>query len=93
MKSFKVGPYTNDENNFGPLISKEHKKSVIDHIDSAENDGADIVVDGRTFKIENEEYRNGYYLGATLINNVKHDFPARISNIFILLVHLWSGVS
>ena len=82
MKSFKVGPYTNDENNFGPLISKEHKKSVIDHIDSAENDGADIVVDGRTFKIENEEYRNGYYLGATLINNVKTKMNSYKKEIF-----------
>ena len=43
IKKFKIGNFDQKLNDFGPLVSKEHKKSVIKLIDSAEKDGAKLV--------------------------------------------------
>ena len=82
IKRFRIGRFEQSVNDFGPLISKEHKKNVIKFIDSAERDGAKIIVDGR--KILNGEniFKNGYFLGATLIDNVNTKMKSYKEEIF-----------
>ncbi len=82
IDNFKVGPYTDEKNNFGPLISREHKEYVINNIISAEEEGANIVVDGRKLNVDNKKYENGYYLGATLIDNVNTTMKSYKNEIF-----------
>ena len=48
MQDLKVGPCTNASNDFGPVITKQHQQKVVGFIDSAEQLGAKVVVDGRT---------------------------------------------
>ena len=43
----KVGSFDNANNDFGPLISDEHRDRVVSLINSAEKAGASIIVDGR----------------------------------------------
>ena len=74
IKTLKVGAYSESSNDFGPLITKEHKDKVASYIDSAEKEGASIITDGRDIKVKG--YENGFYIGATLIDNVK---PSMIS--------------
>jgi malonate-semialdehyde dehydrogenase (acetylating)/methylmalonate-semialdehyde dehydrogenase len=52
MKSLKVGEYNDSNNDFGPLITKEHRDRVLSFIDSAEAQGASIVVDGRNIVVD-----------------------------------------
>ncbi len=53
----------------GPLITKEHRDKVAGYLDVAVADGATVVVDGRGVKVDGDE--NGFWLGPTLIDNVK----------------------
>ena len=68
MDRLKVGAYSDTENDFGPLITKEHKEKVISYIDSAQREGATIVVDGRNVKVKG--YDQGFFVGGTLIDKV-----------------------
>ena len=43
----RVGAFNNADNDFGPVVTHEHKKKIEALINSAEDDGAEIVVDGR----------------------------------------------
>lgn len=74
MQGLRAGAYSDSKNDFGPLITKAHQEKVIGYIDSAEQDGAKIVVDGR--KVNVAGFENGFFVGATLIDHVK---PSMIS--------------
>ena len=80
MKALKVGVFDNTDNDFGPLITKQHQEKVMGYIDSAEQQGAKIIVDGRTLKVEG--YDNGYFVGATLIDKVEADMDSYKAEIF-----------
>jgi len=80
MKNLTVGSYEDSSNNFGPLITKEHKEKVEGYITSAKEDGATLVVDGRNTVVKG--YENGYFVGATLIDNVTPDMISYKEEIF-----------
>jgi len=80
MQGLSVGEHTNANNDFGPVITKQHQEKVIGYIDSAEQEGADILVDGRQVKVEG--FENGYFVGATLIDNVSSEMSSYQAEIF-----------
>ena len=80
MQSLKVGPYSDSSNDFGPLITKAHLQKVTGYIDSAESDGATVVVDGRNPQVPG--YEDGYYVGGTLIDNVTPEMVSYKEEIF-----------
>merc|ERR1711902_324390 len=55
----------------GPLISPEAKTKVERLITSAEDQGADILLDGRNLKVE--KYPNGNFVSPTIIGNMTPD--------------------
>lgn len=81
IKTLKVGAYSDESNHFGPLITAEHKAKVKGYIDSAEADGATVVVDGRRPQLP-AEYSEGFFLGATLIDNVRLEMQSYQEEIF-----------
>jgi len=52
----------------GPLITAQHRERVTSYIDIAIEDGAEVVVDGRTVKADGAA--EGFWLGPTLIDRV-----------------------
>ncbi|MEL0638023.1 CoA-acylating methylmalonate-semialdehyde dehydrogenase [Marinomonas sp. TI.3.20] len=80
MVSLKVGECSDKSNDFGPVITKEHKEKVVGFIDSAEVQGATVVVDGRNPVIKG--YENGFFVGATLIDNVSKEMDSYQQEIF-----------
>ena len=80
MEMLKVGSYCDPENDFGPLITKEHKEKVVSYINSAEQQGATVVVDGRKIKVKNND--QGFYVGGTLLDNVTSEMLAYKEEIF-----------
>ena len=82
IKKFKIGLFNKKLNDFGPVISKEHRKNVIRLIDSAEKEGSKILIDGRKNTKGEKDLKNGYFLGATLIDNVKVSMKSYKEEIF-----------
>jgi malonate-semialdehyde dehydrogenase (acetylating)/methylmalonate-semialdehyde dehydrogenase len=80
MASLKVGAYTDDSNDFGPLITCAHKEKVEGYINHAQEQGATIVVDGRNPTVEGND--EGFYVGATLIDKVGADMDSYKAEIF-----------
>ncbi|MDA7087186.1 CoA-acylating methylmalonate-semialdehyde dehydrogenase [Pseudomonas sp. SA3-5] len=80
MQSLKVGAYSEKSNDFGPVITKAHQQKVVGYINSAEEQGATIVVDGRNPKVAG--YENGFFVGGTLIDNVNAQMLSYKEEIF-----------
>ena len=86
MSNLKVGVYHDKNNDFGPVITQAHKEKVVGYINSAEEQGAKIVVDGRTPNVPGHE--KGFFIGGTLIDGVTDDMLCYKEEIFgpVLLV-------
>jgi len=80
MKSLKVGAFSDNENDFGPLITRAHQEKVVGFINSAESQGADIVVDGRQATVNG--YEGGFFVGGTLIDRVTAQMDSYQQEIF-----------
>jgi malonate-semialdehyde dehydrogenase (acetylating)/methylmalonate-semialdehyde dehydrogenase len=80
VESLKIGPATDRDAQMGPLVSKAHRDKVAGYIDAGVKEGAELVVDGRGFKLQG--YENGYYLGGTLFDRVTRDMSIYQDEIF-----------
>src|SRR5262245_49090311 len=68
VESLKIGLPTDDDAAYGPLVTAQHRKKVLDYIDLGVKEGAELVVDGRGFKMQG--YEKGFYLGGSLFDRV-----------------------
>lgn len=66
--------------NLGAVISKEAKERIEGYITEAEKNGAKILVDGRSPKVNGKE--NGTYVGPTVIDFVTPDMSVAKEEIF-----------
>ncbi|KAG6069889.1 hypothetical protein E4U16_007303 [Claviceps sp. LM84 group G4] len=64
----------------GPVISPESKERILGIIDSAENEGATILLDGR--KYVNSKYPDGNFIGPTIIVDATPDMTCYKQEIF-----------
>jgi len=64
----------------GPLVSKRAKERVVSLIDSAEKEGATILLDGRNWNVD--DYPNGNFVGPTIITDVTPDMTCYKEEIF-----------
>ena len=80
VESLKVGLPTDAEAAYGPLITAAHRKRVLDYIDLGVKEGAELVVDGRGFKMQG--YENGFYLGGSLFDRVTTEMRSYQEEIF-----------
>lgn len=80
MKNLKVGAYTDSKNDFGPVITRQHQQKVMGYINSAEEQGATVVVDGREPSVAG--YEEGFFVGGTLIDHVTPDMQSYKEEIF-----------
>ncbi len=79
IAKLKVGPGTNNDNDMGPLITAEHRDKVRSYIDLGEQEGAKLLVDGRSHDIVTSP---GYFLGPTLFDHVTSDMRVYREEIF-----------
>jgi malonate-semialdehyde dehydrogenase (acetylating)/methylmalonate-semialdehyde dehydrogenase len=80
VRALKVGPGTDPEAEMGPLVTKIHQEKVKGYIDSGVAEGAKLVVDGRSLKLQG--YENGFFVGGTLFDNVTTDMKIYKEEIF-----------
>ncbi len=80
VESLKIGPATDKDAEMGPVVTKMHRDKILGYIDSGVEQGAELVVDGRGFKLQG--YEGGYYVGGTLFDNVTPDMKIYREEIF-----------
>jgi malonate-semialdehyde dehydrogenase (acetylating)/methylmalonate-semialdehyde dehydrogenase len=80
LENLRVGPGTDNNNDMGPLITCQHYDKVKGYIDLGEQEGADVVVDGRGLSVDGHE--EGYFLGGTLFDRVKPHMKIYQDEIF-----------
>ena len=73
-----VGPGDDPDSEMGPLITREHCDKVASYVESAREQGAVIVRDGR----DQEFTSNGFFLGVSLVDHVKPDMTVYQDEIF-----------
>ncbi|HWP63995.1 MAG TPA: CoA-acylating methylmalonate-semialdehyde dehydrogenase [Candidatus Binatia bacterium] len=76
----KIGPGMEPGVDMGPIYSAEHRASIIRWIETGVAEGAELVVDGRTFR--HPDYPNGFYLGVTLFDHVRPEMSIYQEEIF-----------
>jgi malonate-semialdehyde dehydrogenase (acetylating)/methylmalonate-semialdehyde dehydrogenase len=80
VRALKIGNGMERSSEMGPLVTGPHRDKVKAYIDSAEADGASVVVDGRGLKVAGHEA--GFFLGGTLIDRVKPGMKSYQEEIF-----------
>ncbi len=79
-QKINVAPWTDENADMGPVISKEHKQKIEEYISTGINEGAKLILDGRNFKIQG--YENGYFLGPSIFDNVTKEMKIYKEEIF-----------
>ncbi|WP_432254569.1 CoA-acylating methylmalonate-semialdehyde dehydrogenase [Limimaricola sp. AA108-03] len=81
VESLKVGPYTSgDDVDFGPVVTAAAKENILKLVQSGVDAGAELVVDGRDFRLQG--YENGFFVGAHLFDRVTPDMDIYRKEIF-----------
>ncbi|WP_417433445.1 CoA-acylating methylmalonate-semialdehyde dehydrogenase [Kiloniella sp.] len=80
VESMRIGPSTDSDADMGPVITKAHQEKVLGYIDQGVDQGAELVVDGRNFKLQG--YEDGYFVGGTLFDRVTDDMTIYKEEIF-----------
>ena len=80
VEALRIGNSTDTNLEMGPLVTKEHREKVMGYIQMAEDEGSTLVVDGRGFVCEGHE--DGYFLGGSLIDQVKPEMTSYQEEIF-----------
>lgn len=80
VESLKVGPSTDPQADYGPLVTKAHLNKVRGYVDTGVKEGAKLLVDGRNFKLQG--YENGNFLGGCLFDHVTPDMTIYKEEIF-----------
>ena len=79
-EKLKVAPWTDNEADMGPVISKEHKEKIESYIAKGVDEGANLLLDGRNCNIQG--YEKGFFVGPTLFDNVTDQMTLYKEEIF-----------
>ena len=80
LPKVKIGNGLEPESEMGPLVTREHRDRVAGYIDSAREQGATVVADGRELGLYGES--DGFFLGVSLLDHVTTDMDAYRDEIF-----------
>jgi malonate-semialdehyde dehydrogenase (acetylating)/methylmalonate-semialdehyde dehydrogenase len=76
----RVGPGSDPQAEMGPLVTREHRDKVASYLDSAPQQGATVVADGRDHPLYRDS--EGFFLGASLIDGVQPGMDCYRDEIF-----------
>ncbi len=79
IAKLKIGNGMDPGVDMGPIYTSEHRESIIEWIGIGEAEGAELLVDGRTFESPNPD---GFFLGVTLFDHVTPDMRIYQEEIF-----------
>ena len=80
VESLKIGPSTDTQADYGPMITRAHLEKVKNYVDLGVKEGAKLVVDGRNFKLQG--YEQGNFMGGCLFDHVTPEMRIYKEEIF-----------
>jgi malonate-semialdehyde dehydrogenase (acetylating)/methylmalonate-semialdehyde dehydrogenase len=80
VEALRVGIPTDPDSDYGPMVTAQQRDKVKDYIEMGVKEGAELVVDGRGFKMQG--YDNGFYLGGSLFDRVTPNMRTYQEEIF-----------
>jgi malonate-semialdehyde dehydrogenase (acetylating)/methylmalonate-semialdehyde dehydrogenase len=78
LPKVKVGDGMQPDSEMGPLVTRDHRDKVASYIDKGREEGATVVTDGR----ESAPDGGGFFLGVTLLDDVKPEMDVYKDEIF-----------
>lgn len=80
VASLRVGVSTDPDADYGPVVNAAHKARVEGWIQTGVDEGAELVVDGRGFRLQGHE--EGFFIGPSLFDHVKPTMQSYREEIF-----------
>ena len=80
INALRIGVSNDPDAHYGPVVTPEHKARVEGWIDTAEKEGAEVVIDGRGFSLQGHE--DGFFVGPTLLDKVTTRMESYREEIF-----------
>jgi malonate-semialdehyde dehydrogenase (acetylating)/methylmalonate-semialdehyde dehydrogenase len=80
VRQHRIGPGSEPGVEMGPLVTAEHLAKVKGYVDLGVREGAELVVDGRGFRMQG--YEKGFFLGGCLFDRVTTDMRIYKEEIF-----------
>ncbi|MBB4210113.1 malonate-semialdehyde dehydrogenase (acetylating)/methylmalonate-semialdehyde dehydrogenase [Rhodothalassium salexigens DSM 2132] len=82
IQALKIGPSLDAEMDLGPLVTDAHWQRVKGYIDLGVEEGAELVVDGRDYRVPTQGYEKGFYMGGSLFDRVTPAMTSYQDEIF-----------
>lgn len=79
-KSLKIGVGDDPVAEMGPLVTKVHLDKVTSYVNQGEQEGAQLILDGRGFKMAG--YEEGFFIGPCLFDHVTPNMSIYREEIF-----------
>lgn len=80
VEQLRVGTSTDPDADYGPLVGRDALERVRGYIGIGEEEGAELVVDGRNFSLNGHE--EGYFIGPSLFDRVTPEMRIYQEEIF-----------
>jgi malonate-semialdehyde dehydrogenase (acetylating)/methylmalonate-semialdehyde dehydrogenase len=82
LATLKIGPGSDAAADMGPLVTAAHLERVRGYIDRGVAEGAELVVDGRGYRMAQPGFEGGFYIGASLFDRVQPQMAIYREEIF-----------
>jgi len=82
LAALKIGPGTDAAVEMGPLVTRAHLDRVRGYIDRGVAEGAELVVDGRGYRMDRAGFEQGFYIGGSLFDRVQPQMAIYREEIF-----------
>jgi malonate-semialdehyde dehydrogenase (acetylating)/methylmalonate-semialdehyde dehydrogenase len=79
-KQRKMGPAWEESTELGPLVNEEHREFVTGWIERSIDEGAELVLDGRTATVPG--YEGGFFMGPTVFDHVTQEMACGRDEVF-----------
>ncbi|NVK20185.1 MAG: CoA-acylating methylmalonate-semialdehyde dehydrogenase [Methylocystaceae bacterium] len=80
LSKLKIGPSLDETSEMGPLVTKDHLNKVKGYVNLGVEEGAELLVDGRTVTIDGHE--DGFFMGGCLFDRVTPEMRIYKEEIF-----------
>ncbi|MGH7642913.1 MAG: CoA-acylating methylmalonate-semialdehyde dehydrogenase [Candidatus Dormibacteria bacterium] len=78
VRELRIGPGESPDSEMGPLVTKEHRDRVAAYVQTGADEGARVIVDGRSRSFSTP----GFFLGGSLLDEVRPQMRVYEDEIF-----------